>query len=216
MQRKPFDGNPVSLLTASSLLALSLSGAPVLAANPCAARNPCAPRRTMNPCAPKLKDASLVTRPKNYRPYRGNASELVALGSKLFRDTSLSTNGLSCSTCHNNHGAYQQTFAKPYPHFVQMARDRYGLKSVHLDEMVQLCMNEPMAAKSLAWDSKELAALVAYTKTQHKSFKGGMKNPCAARNPCAAKNPCSAKPVMNPCAAKNPCAARNPCAPMSH
>ncbi len=57
--------------------------------------------------------ASLVTRPKNYRPYRGTASELVALGSKLFRDTSLSTNGLSCSTCHNN----TVVIGKPSNHF---------------------------------------------------------------------------------------------------
>jgi cytochrome c len=37
-----------------------------------------------------------------------------------------------------------------------------GLKQVSLDEMVQFCMVVPMAAKPLAWDSKELAALTAY------------------------------------------------------
>jgi len=72
---------------------------------------------------------------------------------------------------------------------VQMAADNYGLKEVHLDEMVQLCMLGPMAAKPLDWKSRELAALVAYTETQQKTFKPSK----AASNPCAAKSAGAAK-----------------------
>ena len=78
---------------------------------------------------------------------------------------------MACATCHANHGAFQVSFAQPYPHTVQMAKNQLGRKTVHLDEMIQACMVMPMEAKPLPWDSKELAALVAYVQTQQKSFK---------------------------------------------
>jgi len=148
-------------------------------------------------------------RPKNYKPYRGNNAELVRYGKKLFSDTRLSSDGMSCQTCHADNASFQSTFAQPYPHYVQMTDDRAGVKSVHLDEMVQFCMVVPMASKTLPWNSKKLAALTAYSASLQKGFKA---NPCAANNPCSAKmNPCAMK--TNPCAAKmNPCASKNPCA----
>lgn len=208
-------------LGAASVLAAALT-APVHAAetakNPCAkAANPCA--KPANPCAGKPEiDPAAIRRPVGYKPAKGDA----ALGEKLWNDTKLSSNGMACSTCHQNHAAFQASFAKPYPHTVAMAKDKAGVKTVHLDEMIQACMVMPMATKPLAWDSMELAALTAYTQSQQKSFKPGAKgaaNPCA-KNPCAmkpanpcAKNPCTMK-AANPCA-KNPCAMKkpaNPCA----
>jgi len=108
-----------------------------------------------------------TVRPPGYKPVAGD----VRLGEKLFNDTSLSTNGMSCSACHASHGAFQASFAKPYPHVVQMAKEQLGRGKVHLDEMVQACMVMPMEAKPLPWESKELAALVAYLRLQQKSFK---------------------------------------------
>lgn len=108
-----------------------------------------------------------ITRPAGYKPMAGDAK----LGEKLFNDVKLSTNGMSCATCHANHGAFQASFAKPYPHTVAMAKEQLGRKTVYLDEMIQGCMVMPMAATPLAWDSKELAGLVAYLQVQQKSFK---------------------------------------------
>lgn len=148
-------------------------------------------------------------------------SSLVAEGEKLFKDEKLSTNGMSCQTCHAGLDAFANTFKQAYPHMVEMATDASGVKSVELDEMVQFCMVVPMEAKPLPWDSKELAAVTAYTATLQTAFiaKGGNPcnpcNPCAAKNPCNPCNPCAAKNPCNPCAAKNPCnpcAAKNPCA----
>ncbi|WP_298718736.1 cytochrome c peroxidase [uncultured Oceanisphaera sp.] len=173
-------------------------------ANPCASKNPCAAKpAAVNPCAAKA-----VQRPDGYQPYQGDQAELVTLGQALFNDTSLSSNGLSCGSCHQGQQMYQGSFAMAYPHPVAMAKNQFGLSQVHLDEMIQICMVAPMASQPLAWDSKELAALVAYVQTEQTGF-----NPCAAKNPCAVKSPCAA----NPCAAKNPCAvksprAANPCA----
>ena len=111
--------------------------------------------------------AAQTVRPVGYKPMAGDAK----LGQKLFNDSKLSTNGMSCASCHANHGAYSASFAKPYPHAVAMARDQLGRKTVHLDEMIQACMVMPMAAKPLPWNSKELAALVAFVQLEQKSFK---------------------------------------------
>lgn len=108
-----------------------------------------------------------TNRPPGYKPIAGDAK----LGAQLWKDTKLSSNGMACATCHANHGAFQASFAQPYPHTVAMAKDQLGRKTVYLDEMIQACMVMPMEAKPLPWDSKELAALVAYVQIQQKSFK---------------------------------------------
>ncbi|MQM29480.1 MAG: hypothetical protein CRU78_02565 [Candidatus Accumulibacter phosphatis] len=125
-----------------------------------------------------------MTRPANYRPYVGDQGELIKLGEALFKDSKLSTNGMSCNTCHQNYGAFQASFAQPYPHVVQMAKSA-GMSQVHLDEFVQFCVVNPLAAKPLPWESKELAALTAYVADLQK----GYRPPAAKANPCAAKNP---------------------------
>ena len=179
---------------------------PCAASNPCAAAPPCAANPcASNPCAAKANPcaAKVVTRPADYRPYTGDTAQLVSMGAALFKDTSLSSNNMSCSTCHGNEQnmtMYQPSFAKAYPHPVAMATDQFGLDQVFLDEMIQICMVSPMAAEPLPWDSQELATLTAYVGSLQQGFT---PNPCAA-NPCAARNPCAAS---NPCAAANPCAA---------
>lgn len=111
-----------------------------------------------------------VRRPEGYTPYQGNVAELRAKGEKLFSDTSLSSNGLACATCHTNGMLYNPTFKKEYPHFVAMGQRDFGMDMVHLDEMVQICMVAPMAAEPLEWGSEELAALTEYTRVEQKKF----------------------------------------------
>lgn len=149
--------------------------------NPCAAKNPCA-------AAAASIDPALVTRPKGTKPFAGRRADLVAEGERLWKSTALGTNGMACETCHQNGGAFNASFAKPYPHAVSMPGERAGLQRVSAEQMVQFCMIAPMAAKPLAWDSRELAALTAYTGEVQKAFiKGAARNPCASKNPCAAK-----------------------------
>ncbi|TAN54442.1 MAG: cytochrome C peroxidase, partial [Betaproteobacteria bacterium] len=102
-------------------------------------------------------------RPKGSKPYAGARADLVKAGELLWSDTRISTNGMSCNTCHKDGAAFSASFAKPYPHAVAMAQRQSKLKSITMEQMVQFCMVVPMAAKPLAWDSKELAALTAYT-----------------------------------------------------
>ncbi|SFR66287.1 Di-haem cytochrome c peroxidase [Marinobacter daqiaonensis] len=117
----------------------------------------------------KMKAA--VQRPSDYQPHEGDARALAEKGKALFSDTSLSTNGLSCQTCHANGAGYADTFSKDYPHSVEMAKTDFGLDQVTLDEMVQVCMVAPMAAQPLEWDSEELAALTEYMRVEQENFR---------------------------------------------
>ena len=206
----------VVLLFASNVWAgETLQMLKVAAANPCSMKhNPC------NPCAGMAKkdiDPSLVKRPAGVASYSGlSRAKLVKQGEKLFKDKSLSTIGISCNTCHATNDMFKLSFSKPYPHSIGMAKERAGLSGkLHADEFVQFCMLAPMAAKTLPWDSKELAALAAYVEdVKQPNYRSwAAKNPCAMKhNPCAMKgNPCAMK--HNPCGMKgNPCAMKhNPC-----
>ena len=158
--------------------------------NPCDAKNPCAAKATE-------VDPKLITRPAGTKLAAGQQAELIKLGEQLWKDTKLSTNELSCETCHRANASFSPSFAKPYPHPVVMVTEKAGLKQIHMDEMVQICLVVPMASKPLPWNSKELAALTAYVGKVQKGFaaeqtkKPAASNPCAPRNPCAPKNPCS-------------------------
>lgn len=188
--------------------------------NPCAvkkARSPCSPcgaSKACSPCSPcgaAKVSAKDFMRPKGTRLASGNKAKLIADGKRLWNDTSLSTNGLSCNSCHVNNAAINATFAEPYPHRVAMPSQMAGVGKISADEMAQFCLLVPMASKTLPWDSRELAALAAYTVSLQKTFK---PNPCAAANPCNPCNPCAVKKACNPC---NPCAIKkspcNPCNP---
>jgi len=173
--------------------------------NPCGAKgmNPCNPcgAKGMNPCNPCGASGSVdpdrFRRPEGLRMGGGDPERLLARGEELWNDSSLSTNGVACATCHVNYGSFLPTFAKPYPHRVSMVESMSGVERIDAAEMVQFCMIQPMQAEPLSWSSRELAALTAYVEHLQDGFE---PNPCAMKsaNPC---NPCGAK-GMNPC---NPC-----------
>lgn len=115
-------------------------------------------------------DPAQVTRPDGVALHEAPAAELRARGAELFEDTSLSTNGMACATCHADLAQYNDSFAEPYPHAVGMASDMAGLEEVTAAQMVQLCMMVPMAAQPLPWDGVELAALTAYVEAERERF----------------------------------------------
>ncbi|EON92174.1 hypothetical protein MARLIPOL_11146 [Marinobacter lipolyticus SM19] len=112
-----------------------------------------------------------VRRPEGYTPYQGDAGSLAEKGKVLFNDTSLSSNGLACATCHTNGAGYADTFSNDYPHFVAMGKSDFGMDMVHLDEMVQICMVAPMASQPLDWASDQLAALTEYMRIEQEKFR---------------------------------------------
>ena len=168
---------------------------PCAAANPCMAANPCNPCAAANPCNPcasseMMIDGSMITQGHRELNAGGHSgAELTAMGEELWSDKSLSSAGAtSCSTCHmGGTGMMSESFAKPYPHYVAMAKDRAGMDQVTAAEMVQLCMVIPMANEPLEWNSVELAALTSYVETLQDGYGMNPCNPCAGANPC---NPC--------------------------
>ncbi|MDX5376020.1 MAG: cytochrome-c peroxidase [Halomonas sp.] len=128
-------------------------------------------------------DMSDVQRPEGYSPAYSengeNDAELLAQGEALYYDTSLSTNGLSCASCHGSDGddrGYAATFEQPFPHQVGMAENQFGMAQVHADEMVQICMVAPMAAEPLEWGSDKLTSLAAYMVEVQRRFTGEPHN----------------------------------------
>jgi len=115
-------------------------------------------------------DPARVTAPEGVAMHEAPEAELRARGAELFEDTSLSTNGMACATCHADLAQYGDSFAEPYPHAVGMASDMAGLDQVTAAQMVQLCMMVPMAAAPLPWDGVELAALTAHVEAERERF----------------------------------------------
>ena len=174
-------------------------GANPCAANPCAMKNVCA----KNPCAanPPLRAKGIKSK-----------AAAVKLGKKLWNDPRLGKSGLTCGVCHVQGFQLNLDKVGPFPHYVGMPND-----VVTLDQMINYCMKNPMAADPLAWDSVEMTALAAYYQDLVRQYRKGAINPCSVNpcavkmkaNPCAVKNPCGANPcAANPCSMKNPCGGR--------
>ena len=88
-------------------------------------------------------DSSAITRYKAYRPflgnhpYVGNDAALVEEGRKVWYDPKLSTNGLSCNTCHQADNAFRATFAMTVPRRVEMAASRRAARPHILARLIR-------------------------------------------------------------------------------
>ncbi len=170
----------LSLLSAMAMSS-ALAMAPALAAGcapKCRARCGPSSARCSAKCGAKCgtkcgakADPKLVKRPAGFRPNFPSGPEAVAAGGKVFRDTALSTNGMSCASCHEGGKSFPPSFAQPFPHKMGMAASTYGIRQLHLDEAIQVCMVGPMAAKPLDWKSPELGNLVAFLTEEQKKFR---------------------------------------------
>lgn len=146
------------------------------ASNPCAAKTPCGAKKPANPCNPcaagdlPVPKPSEVTRPAGTKPFAGDRAWLLQLGEKLYRDASLSTNEMACSSCHSDFMGFNESFKQPYPHTVQMPDEVSGITSISAEGMVQFCLIRPMMSKPLPWDSEQLAALTAYVEELQKMY----------------------------------------------
>lgn len=120
--------------------------------------------------AAQERKAVEITRPAGVPPFVGVSAELETLGAKLFADENLSTNKMSCNTCHADFGSYSEGFKSAYPHRMGMAVDMFGVEKVDAEQAVQACMLLPMEAKILGWQSRELAALTAYVLKVQKEY----------------------------------------------
>jgi hypothetical protein len=98
----------------------------------------------------KRIDPADVTRPQGTKPYAGDASKLLAVGTTRHGDTSPSSvKGRSCNTCHLEADSYNETFKRPWPHFVASVKTKTGLDRITAEGMVQFCMISAMESRPL-------------------------------------------------------------------
>ena len=80
----------------------------------------------------------------------------VERGKALWSDASLGTNGQSCASCHAD-PAKLAGVAQMYPKYSKMPN-----RVLTLDQVVNMCIVNPMKGKALAWDDPRMTDIVAY------------------------------------------------------
>ena len=85
-------------------------------------------------------------------------AKLVDEGSKLFHDSSLGKNGISCDMCHPN---ASNTHPETYPKFQTQLK-----KTALLRDMVNWCIENPLEGQKLSDDDPKM--LEAYILNQRK------------------------------------------------
>lgn len=77
-------------------------------------------------------------------------------GKVLWSDASLGTTGQSCASCHADPAEFAGV-AHKYPKHQKTAK-----KVVTLDQMINLCIVNPMKGKALAWDDQRMADIATF------------------------------------------------------
>ncbi len=143
----------------------------------------------------KAINPRLVTRPESTTPFAGDGVKLLGTGTLRHGDTSLSPIGRSCNTCHSDENSYNETFNRPFPHYVQSVRFKTGLSQITAEGMVQFCMISAMEGRPLPWDSEALAALTAFVLERNRKAIGGQSTKSSMLNETCAEPPFEMTPI---------------------
>ena len=98
------------------------------------------------------------------------------MGKKLWNNPKLGTSGLSCNSCHSNGMQLNLDKVGSFPHYVAMPHD-----VVTLDQMVNYCMLNPMKAKPLPWESREMTAMAALLSASGQEVQEGGDEPVCSQ-----------------------------------
>jgi thiosulfate dehydrogenase len=90
--------------------------------------------------------------------WKAELARMVNEGNKLFHNSKLGTNGISCDMCHPN---ASNTHPETYPKFQTQLK-----KVALLRDMINWCIENPLEGKPLADDDPQLKALEAYIISQ--------------------------------------------------
>ncbi len=86
--------------------------------------------------------------------------QVAEQGRKLWGDPGLGTNGVACGQCHPN---ASNTHPETYPKF----QKQLG-KVVHMWEMANWCIRNPLEGQPLAADDPRMTALMAYVALERR------------------------------------------------
>lgn len=110
----------------------------------------------------QASDEPSVLRPAGYKAKYPANKAAIDHGRQLFNDAQLSTNGRACGSCHADASSFGDRFKLPYPHAAMNSKARFGVDTMNLDEVIQVCMKGPMRNVPLEWGSPELTDITTY------------------------------------------------------
>lgn len=103
---------------------------------------------------------------KDIKRWDAEFEEVAKYGRQLWENSAkvqLGTNKVACAQCHPNAA---NTHPETYPKF----QKQIG-KVVFVTEMINWCIRNPLEGKSIAHDSKEMTALLAYIFKERRGVK---------------------------------------------
>jgi thiosulfate dehydrogenase len=96
--------------------------------------------------------------PRDQAIWKAELTRTVNEGNKLFHNSKLGTNGISCDMCHPN---ASNTHPETYPKFQTQLK-----KVALLRDMINWCIENPLEGKKLAEDDPQMKSLEAYILSQ--------------------------------------------------
>jgi hypothetical protein len=107
---------------------------------------------------PLLPVQGKVPTAREMQIWKAELARTVDEGNKLFHNSKLGTNGISCDMCHPN---ASNTHPEAYPKFQTQLK-----KVALLRDMINWCIENPLEGKKLAEDDPQMKALEAYILAQ--------------------------------------------------
>ena len=107
---------------------------------------------------PLLPAQGKVPTARELQIWKMELARTVEEGNKLFHNSALGTNGVSCDMCHPNAA---NTHPETYPKFQTQLK-----KVALLRDMINWCIENPLEGKKLADDDPQMKALEAYILSQ--------------------------------------------------
>ena len=107
---------------------------------------------------PLLPVQGKVPTAREVQVWKAELARSVDEGNKLFHNSKLGTNGISCDMCHPNAA---NTHPETYPKFQTQLK-----KVALLRDMINWCIENPLEGKKLADDDPQMKALEAYILAQ--------------------------------------------------
>lgn len=95
--------------------------------------------------------------------WKSEYMSVVKDGRKVFTDTKLGTNTVTCNECHPNAA---NTHPETYPKF----QKQLG-KVATIGEMINWCIANPLEGKKMALDDPRMTALIAYITEERRNVK---------------------------------------------
>ena len=97
---------------------------------------------------------------KEIKLFESEEKRMIDEGYKVFHDSSLGTNGISCDMCHPD---ASNTHAETYPKFQTQLK-----KVATLREMINWCIENPLEGAKLKHDDPKMIALETYITSTRK------------------------------------------------